>query len=150
MLLLYLVVVDNFNVARAASGPYEADAVLVIDPDAVLAFTVTYQRFEAVARRHCEVTDLVSRVDHQKLLESSIAKFRAVLLDSASVEQLLCVLVGERLDHEPSVPRGVTGAALQTMGEVRRDEPMPPAPYPYPGLPSCGAGFPAGPRTHRE
>jgi hypothetical protein len=103
MLLLYLVVVDNFNVARAASGPYEADAVLVIDPDAVLAFTVTYQRFETVARRHCEITDLVSRVDHQKLLESSIAKFRAVLLDSAS---------------EPNVPRGVTGAALQTMEQV--------------------------------
>ena len=98
---LSLVVVDNLNVLRAGGRPYEADAVLVVDADAVLALAVTNQGFKTVAGRHSEITDLVGRVEHQKLLERSIAEFRTVLLDSASVEQLLCVLVGERLDHKP-------------------------------------------------
>ena len=42
-LLLLSVVVDQFNVVRATVAPFEADAVLVIDADAVLSSTGRFQ-----------------------------------------------------------------------------------------------------------
>ena len=106
--VLSLVAVDNLHVPRAGGGPDEADAVLVVDADAVLALAITGQGFETVYRRHSEITDLVGRVEHEEFLERSLAEFGAVLRDSASAEQFLCVLVGERKNHELCVPRSVT------------------------------------------
>jgi hypothetical protein len=43
-------VIDDFNVRRTVVGPAEADAVLIVDPDGVLAVKVTTQTFETVSR----------------------------------------------------------------------------------------------------
>jgi hypothetical protein len=44
------VVVDDFDIVCSFSfDPAEADAPLVIDPNAVLAFAVTPERFQVVA-----------------------------------------------------------------------------------------------------
>lgn len=42
-------VVHDFNISWAVVGPSEADAELIIDPDAVLAFAVALQGFQPVA-----------------------------------------------------------------------------------------------------
>lgn len=44
-----MVILDD-HILRARVGPHEADAPLVVDPDAVLAFPVTRQRLEPVSR----------------------------------------------------------------------------------------------------
>jgi hypothetical protein len=45
------VIVNNLNVQGLVIGPAEADAPLLVDPDAHLSGTVTFQPFEPVARR---------------------------------------------------------------------------------------------------
>jgi hypothetical protein len=50
-ILFTSVVVDDFHVRRTVVGPTEADPELVVDPDAVLAFPITSQRFQPIARR---------------------------------------------------------------------------------------------------
>jgi hypothetical protein len=49
------VVINNFNIVSIAVNPFEADTPLVIDPDAVLAFTASAQSFKPVAWRHKQV-----------------------------------------------------------------------------------------------
>jgi len=48
-------IVDDFDIAWASFAPYETDAPLVIDPDAVLAAAGASKRFETVARMHPHV-----------------------------------------------------------------------------------------------
>ena len=43
--------VSNLNVLRACIGPNEADPELIVNAYAVLSRSVSYQRFEAIARR---------------------------------------------------------------------------------------------------
>jgi hypothetical protein len=54
-------VVGDFDVARAGGAvrPFEADAVLVVDPDAELAFPVSNQRFDLFQARDFEMQRIV-------------------------------------------------------------------------------------------
>jgi hypothetical protein len=51
------VVVDDFDVERVARREPEADAPLVVDPDAELAFARAIERLQLVARRNAKVVD---------------------------------------------------------------------------------------------
>jgi hypothetical protein len=42
--------VRNLNVCGPCIGPNEADPELIVDADAVLSRSITYQRFEAITR----------------------------------------------------------------------------------------------------
>jgi hypothetical protein len=60
------VVINDFNIFRIIPRPDETDAVLVIDPDAVLSFAVSFERFEMVAG-YAEIAEIVSGVEHEQL-----------------------------------------------------------------------------------
>jgi hypothetical protein len=64
---LTLMIVNDFNAARAFAGPTKTNPVLVIDPDAVLAKSVTLQRFQAIARRCPEKPETGGRMQLSKL-----------------------------------------------------------------------------------
>jgi hypothetical protein len=49
-----LVVVDNFDIGGSFLCPDKTDAPLVIDPDGVLATTITGQRFEPSTARFAD------------------------------------------------------------------------------------------------
>jgi hypothetical protein len=51
------VVIDNLDVFGSMSGPAKADSPLVIDPDAVLPFSVAPQALESIAGRHTQVIE---------------------------------------------------------------------------------------------
>jgi hypothetical protein len=48
-------IVDNFYVVSISSAPYEADAPLIVDADAVLPVAVVFQSVKPVARRHPQI-----------------------------------------------------------------------------------------------
>ncbi len=45
-------VVHDFHIVGVAVPPHEADAILIIDPDAVLALALAVQRLQPVSGRH--------------------------------------------------------------------------------------------------
>jgi hypothetical protein len=49
------VVIDDLDLFGVAVSPNEADTPLIVDPDTVLAGTVSAQRFQAVARKQGQV-----------------------------------------------------------------------------------------------
>lgn len=50
-------------------GPDEADAPLVVDPDAVLPGSVAPERFQLVTRRYLEFIQLSCGIQHQKFVQ---------------------------------------------------------------------------------
>jgi len=49
------VVVGDFDIGRSFSFPFEADSILVVDPNAELAFAAAPQRFKPVAAKRSQV-----------------------------------------------------------------------------------------------
>jgi hypothetical protein len=53
-----VVVVDDFDILRSSGSPYETDPPLIIDPNAVLARSVGFERFQTVAGRHAQIVQV--------------------------------------------------------------------------------------------
>jgi hypothetical protein len=53
------VIVDNFNVERTKVRPTEADPVLIVDPNRMLASAVAFEGFETVAGRDPQIRYVV-------------------------------------------------------------------------------------------
>ena len=78
--------------------PDEADAILIVDPDAVLALPIASKRLKAIAWKDGQITKLACRV---QLLELALRHPRHVLQATASLprEEPLSFAVSERPDH---------------------------------------------------
>ena len=63
LLLARLVVVRDFDFVGIARLPAETHAILLIDPNTVLALARTGKRFEAVARWHCKLAEIAYAVE---------------------------------------------------------------------------------------
>lgn len=50
-------VINNLDIYRSIGRPHEAHAKLVIDADAVLSGTTTFQRLQAITGRHTQVAE---------------------------------------------------------------------------------------------
>jgi len=57
-------IVDYLNIFCPIGRPYEADAKLIVDADAVLPGTIAPERFESISRRD---TQILQRVRNFKL-----------------------------------------------------------------------------------
>ena len=66
-LLLLSVVIDDFHVVRIAVTPAEADAPLVIDPNAVLSFAFAFERLQPVCRGNTQIVERGRGIEHAQL-----------------------------------------------------------------------------------
>ena len=53
--MVWLMVIDDFDLMRVPVLPDKANAPLVIDADTVLACPTAFESFEAIARRHPQI-----------------------------------------------------------------------------------------------
>ena len=65
--------VGNLNVRRSCIGPNEADPELIVDADAVLSRSITYQRFEAITRRRFQIFKHGRGLQHRELASRDFA-----------------------------------------------------------------------------
>jgi len=92
-------IIDDLDVTRAAVGPDEADAPLVVDPNAVLTRSSAPQRFQPVPRRGRQIAQNLGVVQLPQLALSGTLNVRAYPAREAAMEQRLSVPIGERADH---------------------------------------------------
>jgi len=92
------VIVDDVNLVRVTVTPGEADAVLIVDPDAVLPVAITRERFKVVAGKRTQVAKAPRSV---QLLELSLSDAGDTLEAAAEPagEQVLSLPVAKRADH---------------------------------------------------
>jgi hypothetical protein len=93
------VVIDDFDLLGASIPPYEAEAPLVIDPDAVLTRTVSAQRLQPISGWSSQIAQFLRIMNlPQFSLRRSLDLVRQPPSEPA-VEQSLGLSVGKRTDH---------------------------------------------------
>jgi len=65
-------IVHEFNVRWTLGGPAKAKPVLIVDPNAVLSFAVTLQRFQPVARWRAQELERFSSIQLRQLSRRSL------------------------------------------------------------------------------
>jgi hypothetical protein len=97
-------VVGDFDVARIAVVPFETEAVLIVDANAVLARAITLQGFEAVAGRDSQFIECGGGGEEVEFVGGSVFDFHGKLV-TLSVPKLFGFLVSKALDHGGTIPR---------------------------------------------
>ena len=100
-------VVRDLDVMGVAPDPAEADAPLIIDPDAVLTGTVASQLFETVSGRRPEILKPHRRVELAQLSQGHPLNVGPKLPDRLALEEPLGVLVTEAPNHTAMITRRV-------------------------------------------
>jgi hypothetical protein len=60
-------IVHDLYVVRVAVSPNEADAILIVDPNAVLSLAIPSQLLEPISRRDPEVANVRGGMQYKKL-----------------------------------------------------------------------------------
>lgn len=96
-------VVNDLHLLWSGVCPYEADAPLVIDSDAVLSGTITFQRLESVSWREPKILQRLGGANLTKLSQRRRLNPRVDRRHAFATPQSLGDLVAKRLDHEKSI-----------------------------------------------
>ena len=116
-------VVDDFGVEYFAVFPHKTHAPLLIDADAVLAFSIALERLEMIARRHCQITNSCCRIEVLELLARPLLNLSVETFDELTAEYRFRPLVLERTDHSSIVTDLVPSVQVlvETARHRRRD-----------------------------
>ncbi len=96
-------VIDNFDVVSVSVPPFKADPELIIDPDAVLAFPVTFECFEPEAGQF-EIPERCGRV--QEFQSDPSRLFDALKLPAElPIQQQLHIFLAAGPDHTNTILR---------------------------------------------
>jgi hypothetical protein len=69
-------VICDLNVMRPVRFPDEADAILIVDTDAVLSAAIAAEPLQPVSRRDPEVGQCPRRVQHEELSQCNAPQIR--------------------------------------------------------------------------
>ena len=97
-LAVLLVVIRDLDFVRPVNLPNEADAVLIVDSDAVLARAVALQRFQSIAWRDAQVAQVDGRFDLVQLAESN-RSYGGPAPAGTRLKEFLRIGVFEALNH---------------------------------------------------
>jgi hypothetical protein len=94
------VAVDDFDVLSITASPLEADAVLIVDPDRMLASPILLQRLEVIARESAQIVERFRFVQHHVLAaRDQDDACRKAFARLPSLENGLGSPIFEALDH---------------------------------------------------
>ncbi len=97
-------VIRDLDLIGIAVPPSEAHAELIVDPNAMLTFTVAAQRPQFVTGRNSQILQSSGRVKHGQLLLRDISQIRRRHSSAlARVPKFLRVFVREGFDHSASL-----------------------------------------------
>ncbi len=93
------VIVDDFYIVGILVTPNEADTVLIVDADAVLAPAITLERFKSIARRNSKVVKLERCVENGELLPCRDANVGRNAAGFARFPEQARVRITDAYDH---------------------------------------------------
>jgi hypothetical protein len=93
-------VVDDPDIVGSSVMPSKADPPLLVDPNAVLAASITLWRFEPVARRPAQIAQRPRLIQHAKLAQSDGLNLEGQSPTAPTVPDAGRLGVGKALDHE--------------------------------------------------
>jgi hypothetical protein len=112
---LLMVILDD-NIVSTSIFPAKADAPLLVNSDAELAFSVTFECFESVRRRDAEIVDVNRLIEHRKLVQSPLLNLRRQFARQHQGPQSLCLFISKAFYHNnytTTFPLGVNSISAQ-------------------------------------
>lgn len=88
-------VINNFDVFRASSGPTEANPELLVNSNAVLTLAFTMQRFQQIPGRHFKIIQLACNLELPNFPQGNLLKVDGAS-DAEPICQLFSILTFER------------------------------------------------------
>ena len=94
-----LMVVNNLDLRGVGSGPAEADAPLVVDPDGMLSAAFPFKRLQTVARWQIEKCQFDRSIEQLQFDDGTLPEAARQVSGAPGDPQPFGVPVGETLDH---------------------------------------------------
>ena len=100
-------IIRDLHVIRVVffNRPGETDAVLIVDADTALPFSILFQHFKAVAGKRCNIAQVPGVMDDPELAVGGTLDGRGKFHGSKSIEALFFFRAGEALDHTYIISR---------------------------------------------
>ena len=95
----FSVVIDDFDIGRAALRPAKANTPFFVDSDTPLALPVAFQSFQMVAGRGSQVAAFDGRVEHVELSGCGHAKLAPFWRAFVPFEKVLGRAIREAANH---------------------------------------------------
>jgi hypothetical protein len=92
-------IISDLNVMGVAVSPGKANPPLIVDADAVLAFPVPYELFQAIARWSPQVLERFRRVHHDQFAQGETLQVRRELSRPVTLPDAFRILVAKASDH---------------------------------------------------
>jgi hypothetical protein len=92
-------IVDNLNIMSVMTYPPEANAKLVVDPDAYLAGALALEHFEPVSRWDLQILDRPRCIHLAQLSQGPSLNVGRELPAQLALPDALCLPAIERQDH---------------------------------------------------
>jgi hypothetical protein len=92
-------VVCNLDLVRVPLPPFEANTILVVNPNAVLAIPIAPETLKPVAGRHSQIPQRSRRIEHLQFLKSGFPQVRRDAATPFFGPKPLRVGVWEGFDH---------------------------------------------------
>jgi hypothetical protein len=100
-------IVDNLDIRWAIQGPNEADAILVVDPNTVLTFSLTHEFLELVSQRDGEIFQMLGPIQVVKPSASHPPEMLRTPPPGSRCRtpavDILAAMVPERQDHDYTI-----------------------------------------------
>jgi hypothetical protein len=93
------VVIRNLYITSVPFAPNKADAILIVDANAVLPGPIPAQRLQLISRRHFQVIERNGRIQNRQLVESSAPQIRRKSSAFPRLPQSLGFLIPETQNH---------------------------------------------------
>ena len=98
-------IVDDFHIVGVAFRPHEAYAILIIDPNAVLALALAVQQLQPVSGRHAQIIQRHRGMQQEELLECPHSQMGGNPSASPRLPKLLRIRIPEARYHAGILPR---------------------------------------------
>lgn len=92
-------VIDNFDAVGVVGLPAKADTPLIVDPDAVLAFSVSAKLLQSITWWNSQVIERFGSIDKQEFPQCGSPQWWREPLHRLPMKQPLRLVVGKTLDH---------------------------------------------------
>jgi len=93
-------VIDNFDIVGVFTSPAKAETPLIVDADAVLAATVTFEGFQAVAGRKPHDVESVGSIELEEFSSGGALDIGWQVTRGRAGKEPCGLGIGKAFDHE--------------------------------------------------
>ena len=92
-------IICDLHIIRISRPPSKTDTPLVVNANAVLAFPVSFERFQSVSKRNTKIVDTDCRIQHDQFSSCYVLNFPRKFFWNTPIENPFCLFIAKRFDH---------------------------------------------------